>query len=262
MPASSNNKFISFGAFANTQSAASAFTNTTTRQSQEEEEKKNTHPKKASPVYNGNNHTIAQCFKGFIKKDSITRNKALLELQTAAFGSKNVDSRTSFEHFVYVQCFPKLTYDNERTVRYHAVQVLHQARRVIPKAWDNFILNNEKASTSTSTATMNVLGCLFCLQADPAPNVANLAVELLSEIQDLHLYAAGIRNHLNYVLATFSRAAVLNEAFRFPNLKSNIEEGESFFFSLHGIYYELRPNFIYQSSLCLIYQCIILYIFC
>jgi len=136
------------------------------------------------------------------KRDSTTRSKALADLCSLAFTTSSPKESkeavltkpeiiATLSHLVFL-FYTKLDHDNDRTVRAQVLRCLCEAKRAVPKAWhtlmqhacNNDTIDGLENKDTSENISPSVLGIIWCLQCDPAPEVAKEARACLDNLFD------------------------------------------------------------------------------
>ena len=114
-------------------------------------------------------------FPRLIKRDAITKVKALQELQLffSDDGLPKKQQVDALAHYMYVY-HSKLVYESASAVRAEALLVLTLAAQRVPKAFSTLMRQNDR----------RLLGMMYCCYGDPAAEVRTVATNYLQEEYD------------------------------------------------------------------------------
>ena len=181
-------EFIGFGAFSTVSTAVVAPLSTGSSNNSVASSIQASAPSLSlSPVYAGKDPTLALLFQRIgQKRDFTTKTKALQELTEYFQNAGNQDKSSTSEsnsgatkptkktlvealcHLLYLYHI-KLYYDTNSSVRVAALACLQQVHSLVPKAW----------KTLTSEQQPELLGMMFCSQADPSAQEVRAAAGTL-----------------------------------------------------------------------------------
>ena len=200
-----------------------------------------------SPVYTGNDAILSVLFpKIGQKRDSKTKWKALFDLKDFLENSdNNKNKKTKAEalsHFLYLYK-TKLAYDNSSKVRAVCIQICTVVSKVIPKAWNNLVVNVSNVSSVGASENENVeiLGMIVCSIADPSLDVRTASIAFITEAsskeeeeeeeilqqQQASAYNNGIWRYSKRILSYNTSVDMYQDLFQKKSIGGNSKSGNS-----------------------------------